>query len=504
MADVFQGIELKNQGPIHYLRLVFPRKGGIMVLHGPNGSGKSNALDGVNQLIARQGKLITRDGTTGAEVTGFGARVALGRRMSRSGTLEVVGLEGFSLAELVEPGVKDQPARDAKRIKALLTLTGAEAKPEMFYEIVGGQEEFDKYVPAEILATDDLVSMQSSIKRALEAASRTASQEATKGFTQAEASRIATEGISIDAPDDSELLSAAFESATRNEASLKAQKDAYEAAAKRTVQAAAALATVKENYTGLPLQQATSQKQLAQTCLDAATNRITELEKLLAEAKQIKGQAQNSFDIAEQVENSARDYEISIRAFEETVNAELPPLVTADQMTQAAEQLRIAKEAVEQGALVRKAKEDLAKAAKLKAKALEDQSQADRLRNAAQSTELVLSTAVASLGVPLKVFDNRLVASNTERTNEVFDDLSEGQQWKLVGSIAVNKVGPGGVIVLPQRAWQDLDQANRRILAEAVESKTEGELGVLVFTAQADSNFDEITPQMFDPFALAE
>lgn len=503
MSD--QIVEVKNQGPIVYLRLNFEplKKGGIMVLYGPNGSGKSSALDGINQLVSRQGRLVSRDESPGAEITGFSARVALGRKTSRSGELEVLSLEGFSIADLVEPGIKDQPARDGKRIKALLRLAGAEAKAEMFYPLLSNQEEFDLYIPSEALATDDLVTMQGSIKRALEKAARDQGEIATRELTQAEALRLAAADIDTNLPDDSDLLSASFEDATREQARLKAEAKAATEATDKAKNAKISLQVIKNTYKGPTAELADEDRQLKDRLSGLAKERVEELEELLREAKASLVDCDHELELAEATYTAAAAYEESVKALEEAAatNAEL---VTEDVLSAAAERLRLTKEAVETGALVRQAKDNLAKSESQKKVGMEAKNKAESLRLAAQSSEMVLSSAVESLGVPLKVFNSRLVATNTERPNEVFDDLSEGEQWKTVADIAVKTVGPGGLIILPQRAWQDLDQNNRRILAEAVTCQEPEGVGVMLLTAQCDSNFPEVTAVMYDPFPLVE
>ena len=121
---------LKNIGPLETLTFPIPEAGGVVVFHGRNGSGKSTALRAIDTTVSGKGKVSVRDGTLKGEIDAFGVRVSLARSIRRTGEAEVVSLEGrFSVADLVDPGMKDPDAADAKRIKALVQLSGARPTP---------------------------------------------------------------------------------------------------------------------------------------------------------------------------------------------------------------------------------------------------------------------------------------------------------------------------------------------------------------------------------------
>ena len=137
-------VTIKNVGPI--AEQVIDIKPGVNVVRGKNGSGKSESLDAVDALVKGRGKLQARDGTKSGEVTGWDARISVAKSTRRTGSVDVTTLEGrFSIDDLVDPGFKDAAVADSARIKALLGLTGTEARLAAFAEIAD-EDTFDDTV----------------------------------------------------------------------------------------------------------------------------------------------------------------------------------------------------------------------------------------------------------------------------------------------------------------------------------------------------------------------
>ena len=136
------GVVINNIGPIEHLELA-AKPGTITVLRGNNGRGKSTALDAISALTRGGTGLESRDGTVGGTASGFGVQIKVGRGGAnrRTGDLIVTAVEDrLSIADFVDPPVKDPVAADSRRLKALVGLVGLVAKPEMFHELVGGPE----------------------------------------------------------------------------------------------------------------------------------------------------------------------------------------------------------------------------------------------------------------------------------------------------------------------------------------------------------------------------
>lgn len=494
-------IEVANPGPVPYMSIPVPADGGVVQLLGPNGCGKSSVLEAVDSLVTGQGRPTVRDGAPLAEVSAFGATLRVGRRLSRLGELEISSLEGFTIADIVDPKLKDPEAADAKRIKSLLRLTDAKSNVEQFYPLLGAQEDFEFYVNTKSLATDDIVEMAGAIKRDLEKAARTQTEVATKESSQAEACRLSAADVDTTLPDDATQLSIAYQAATNLQATLQANARAYADAEKRAADARVSLGQVRDSYKGKSVAEAEPEAIEADANLHNCQCTVNDLKKQLVAAETELESSKHRKELADNALREAGAYEMSTAAFEDTINASLPDKVTEAQLAEAESGVKLALGAVEQGVLVRKAKLDLQNSLAHKKTAIAAELESDRLREAARSTETVLSEAVESLGVPLKVFDSRLVTTATDRASgmEVFEDLSEGEQWKLVTEIAIKAVGPGGIVVIPQEAWQSLDQDNRRIIHDTVRGTK-----VVILTAQWDSSVDEITSEVFDPYKLEE
>ena len=109
--------------------------------------------------------------------------------------------------------------------------------------------------------------------------------------------------------------------------------------------------------------------------------------------------------------------------------------------------------------------------------------EAKDLREKAKQTDEVLSEIVADIpACPLRVIDGRLV-TNTKRGATFYSDLSAGERWRIALDIAIQAVGTGGLLVIPQEAWEGLDPANRAAIdAQAKSAK------VVVLTAECSAD----------------
>ena len=104
---------------------------------------------------------------------------------------------------------------------------------------------------------------------------------------------------------------------------------------------------------------------------------------------------------------------------------------------------------------------------------------AETLREAGKRIDDVLSEQIAKLGSPIRVKAGRLVL-NTIRGETFFAELSEGERWKMSLDIAIEAVGPGGLLSIPQEAYESLDPINRHLIGEHVTGR-----GVVILTAEA-------------------
>lgn len=174
---------IENIGPIERVTFPCPEGGGLVVFRGRNGSGKTTALQAVEAAVTGKGKLPLADEAEESNdrgtVEAHGVTLTIGKSTRRKGEADVTSLEGrLSVADLVDPGIADPDAADLRRIKALVGLSGAQAEPARFAEIVGGLAELEKLVSPDALKQGDLVSLAGAVKRGLESVARTVEQRA--------------------------------------------------------------------------------------------------------------------------------------------------------------------------------------------------------------------------------------------------------------------------------------------------------------------------------------
>lgn len=491
-------IEIKNAGPVNYIKIVLPEQGGVNVLRGKNGAGKTEVLKAVSAYAGSKEHVKITDGAQRAEVSGLGAIVKFGKRTVRSGELEVESLESkFSLAELVDPKIDNPVAADAARIKALIQLTGASVEPTVFYPILSSQAEFDEYVAPESLQTNDPVAMAAHIKRDLEKVARHIEEQYKKDFAKAEAARLAVEGIDTSLPDSEEDLGAIYQLAVRTETRLQAEAKAYTEAVTRNDESKTALQRVQRDYQGLSVENATASLVDSITAVQFAEKKVADLKKELADAEQALTSQKHSQAITQKNVELAQAHAQTVEELTTIINSKLPAEVSAEDLLDASLGVKNALEAVQTGQRVRTAKDQIKTAENLRKDALELQEKSSHLRDAAKSTDMVLSSLVEKLDSPLRVSNSRLVLTTDRDDNELFDDLSDGEKWKLVVEIGIKSVGKNGIIPLPQSAWQDLDPINKRIVHETVFGT-----GVNIITAECSAD-PEITSEEFEHYSLA-
>jgi ABC-type cobalamin/Fe3+-siderophores transport system ATPase subunit len=493
-------VTINDIGPIADFHFTM-EQGKITRLLGRNGLGKTRGLDAIETLTSGQtkGTVEHRDGAARGVVQAFGATLRVAKSPRYGGELEVQSLEGrFSVVDLVDPKLKDRGAADAKRIKALVQLTGAEANPALFHKLVpGGEKEFNQLVSTNATSATDLVLMAARIKSDLEARARVVEDDAKKEVTRAESARAAAETVDLTATDDSNKLAEDLELASAEEARLKAERRAALDAKAQSQEAQRALADAETNYQGMTVAFAEVQAQAAARGRTDADQAVRAAEAALLRAQQAQSEAVLLHNVAIKEHQAAREHDEMIQKWRAAVVAgDVTQGVTDEQLAEATADVVAAREALEQGTLVREAKRRVAEAALHAKQAATLRTKADHLRDAARGTDDVLSEVVGRLNCPLKVQDARLVTL-TDRGIELFSDLSRGEQWTIVINIAIEAVGDGGIIVIDQEGFEGLDVYNRALIANLVKDKA-----VYVLTAEATGDL-ELTADSYEPQAEA-
>lgn len=504
-------ITVTDVGPVRRLRLDVDERGGVYVLKGRNGCGKSETLSAIESAAGvGKRKPSPRIGADKGQVEAFGATLKVGRSVRRTGELEVQTLDGkLSIVDFVSPPIKDQDAADAHRIKAMLSLAGFSGDVSLYYPLVGGKESFRDMVGADP-ESSDAVAMAGSVKRLFESAAREAEAKAERKAESARVKRQQADGLDLTAETDSFRLQAELESAIADAAQHKAKcqhltKQCVDCAATaRRLQATLAeMGDVSEESATAEWNEAGKKSlSIAADVIDVE-RKIKEVERTLEELHQQRSDLLSQQQLADSLVAQTRERMDAAKS-RAAIQAEL---IASDNERQSASQaldelalkteaidaaVAAARKAVEQGAVIYRAKQVVSESDADIEEANQQVRIAKGLRIAASKVDTVLSEQVAKITDRLWVKDGRLYTQTDDREECPFCDLSDGQRWKIGIDLAVNFIGESGLIVIPQVAWSELDPINRRGIAEHAQER-----GVVVLTAEATGD-SEIHAERFE------
>jgi len=471
-----QTIAVENIGPVESQTIAIPADGGVTVLRGRNGCGKTTILEGTVSLLKGKGQLSRKDGAKMGRVEGCGVTIRVGKATRRTGELAVEHLEGrLNLADLVDPRLKNPEAADAKRIKALVNLTGAVADPAAFRSLVDG-DDFDRIVGPASLETDDIVVMAAAVKRDFERAARAEEQAADRARTIAASHRQTIEELGVDPTSDFDEARAwaDVQEAIETDAKLRGRREEADKAAARAKKAEAAIELASKGYEG-------------PTTAEAAAS-VNEAMKSLQNAEEAFRAAGQRLDIAKALHEAALDersravqHENTLATWRNTLEecSKSPDAPDDKTLEAAAGGVEAARTKHETAGRVTQARLHATDAEEAERAAAEYARTAEGLRDAARATDEILSDAIQSN--ILRPIDGRLVLT-TDRGSTFYHDLSRGEKWKLAIDIVVAAIGSDGLQVIPQEAWEGLDPDNRHFIHEhAVRA------GVNILTAEASA-----------------
>ena len=425
-------ITVTNVGPITSAELPYLEEGGIVVLRGAQGVGKSTILDALNVAAGNKGSVGLKDRAASGSVEAFGVTLKIGRNVRRQGEPEVVSLESrFSVGDLIDPGIQDPAAADAKRIKALVQLSGTAADPKLFYPLFkGGLDEFASIVDASVPRMTDLVGMADKIKRDCESAARKCANEAEHAEGRVVAGRQAIEGINFDCPSDQEILQATLEDAIRDQSKLYERADASRQAAGRAEEAKIKLAEAKAKET-ITLEVAEKNVAGATADVQAAETAVKELTALLEAARKALWDSQiwlrNMNLQLDQIKSRAD----LVAGWQKAINEAGADQIDPAALDQADARVSEARRGVEQGAVVRHGLQRKAEIDEALETGKTKRARSDRLRDMAKGTDDVLSAIVAKLGTPLRVEGGRLCLDTSRRGITYFAELSDGERAQV-------------------------------------------------------------------------
>ncbi|MBK8271132.1 MAG: hypothetical protein IPK83_23585 [Planctomycetes bacterium] len=466
-------IRISNIGPIANAAIQIPEDGGVVVLRGRNGSGKSIALEAVNAAVSGKGKPPLKDLAKQGSVSAAGVNLTVGRAVRRSGELEVSTLEGrLSVADLVDPGIADPIRADATRIKALVGLSGATIDP-------GDLHGFPENL-LDGIDLDEPVAAMAELRKRLNIGASEYEKLAAKDEAAAKAlleSLEELDGAAIDPDKAQERVTQALRAIDRLEGQIKLAVDASarnKAARDRLalipvvgVDAAQRDAARLEDVTAKKKTLALKLKSEYEAALADYKTSVVDRDAAIANAEDAQAQAKLRAELERQISES----EIAKPSYEEIEAANSELAAAKAEQTKAAQQQAMNQQRI--------------KSDELFSSSQEHAQEAIDLRRKAKQTDEVLSEIVSTLaGCPLTVSEGRL-STQTKRGPTFYADLSMGERWRIALEIAIAAVGEGGLLVIPQEAWEGLDPLNREAIAKQAKAAR-----VVILTAEcSDSEF---------------
>jgi hypothetical protein len=431
-----------------------------------------------------------REKAAAGVVEGLGVKLSVRQSARRSGELEALSIEGkLSIADLVDPKLKDPAAADRQRIKALLQLTGAVADAESFRDLVSDDDCFNAVCTADVLKCDDPVEMAAKIKRNLEALSRQSADAAEKAEGQALGCKQATDGLNLTSETDADILQAALEDKLAERGRLLGAAHTADA-----IKRGADEARIKVEHSTPPnVGRAEIVCTEAQVSLDGAQHEVDRLEAEVAAARSELLAARSAFSEADRALSSEKAHAETWAAWQEAVaSAENVSRPTEPEIQAAEGAVVVARKEIEKAAIVREAQAKANEADKHRSAARAFRETAESLRDAAKGTDEVLSRMVASDSLTVK--NGRLITQHPERGEVFYAERSEGERWKIAIDEAIKRIRELGAektaLILIDTAWSELDPANKAAIHQYAVEKgvaivateaTEGELRAEAF-----------------------
>ncbi len=485
VATVDKTIEVNDVCAVEHLSIPIPEGGGVVVLRGANGTGKSSTLRAVERLATgnKNISLTARDGVARGEISGCGVTLRVSRSITRTGELECESLDGkLSVAELVDPGLKGESEADAKRIRALVQLAGVKPDVSLFSMLLDNPAEFEEIVKGKDLKTDDVLVLADKIKRAIEEAARKSEGVANVEKSKAAACREASAGINTNVETDDGILHGMLEDAIRRQQDLTSKSNEANRRNAEILEARqkiVAATTPKSGEQFVSVGEARQRETYSHNSYSDASAKVEQLERDLQSARHEMERCLDRWEEAKRDQGRVERFHETIAELESVVSAGELTGPTEQELSESSDAVENCRASIDLGVLARRAIEQLEKSKKHATAESDALSKAESLREAAKRVDDVLSEQIASLGVALQVKAGRLV-TNTRRGSTLYADLSEGERWKIALDIAIEAVGPEGMLYIPQPAYEALDPENRQLIIDRVTGQ-----GVVILTAEA-------------------
>jgi len=460
-------IEINNVQTIRDLVIDIPDdSGGVVVIKGENGTGKSTAIKLMAGLLKGEGKFSPTDGAKKGSVEGLGKKMTVGGTTRHTGDLEVPSIEGrLDFSDLVRPQAKDLEVRDKIRIKALITLAGAEPDPSIFYPVLGDKDRLEAVVGPEAFKSSDLIEMAAKIRKAIHDKAKQVESDADREDGYAKSCRDAAGEVQEELPDMEALHADAYK-AEAELASLRQKRESAAETVVRMQELTAELNRLSSEDQGPSYESSKGVLISLEQQKAESDSRIAAIKSQLAKEESAQRDLLAKIGVAKEVATAAHRREAAIESLRKSVAAITQPDEVGDLDIALAEQEAAeSKKRVERGAQAHaaKAKAEEAKKHSKAAKSLREK--AADLRDAARSVDACLSSALPP--GPLKAVNGRLVMETKRGPETLYDECSDGERWLAALPYGIRSVGKGGIIPVIQDAWQDLDDRARMLVAKA-------------------------------------
>lgn len=474
MPKAKREVTVKNVGPVQKCSIPIPEEGGVVVLYGANGSGKSETLTAIDKMLGRNADIADpRDGQDRGSVEGLGVTLTVGRSTRRTGELEVVALDSkLSVADLVDPGIKDPVAADEKRMRAVLSVL--QVRPVLDdWRIIGEDDpELAKVVEDEYKAAPDVLVLSARLKAALAKRAKAVEDQLSSDESYVrrlnDDPRVAAEEYPAEPPTTAELADALTRAQKRlGELTVQREKAGQAAAFKAELDQLSAEAGNVEELESQCTRDAEILKRMRDELADAEaayatlTRKFGEAKANRARIEQLKGK------IADAV-------------------APAPEAIAEAELAVAEANIAFSDAETTRGVIATRKHAQQA-ANRVAALTL----QAKVLRVAVAQPEAILASLMASKVPGVRFEDGRMICRHPKRGTVQFAELSAGERWKIAMGVAIQGVGRGGLITIPQEAWEGLDGQNRQMIDEQAR-----EAGVVILTAEC-SDSEEIEAEVY-------
>lgn len=483
---------VQDLGPIKALRIPIPEEGGVVVLKGTRGVGKSTALRSLTAATRGETAGISkRDNAPYGKIEGLGVSVTLNRTARRDGQLVVEALDGTSVSAIVDPGIKDPILADKARVKAIVAVSklkvdaskfeglGLET-PDIVRAISGNESNpieagaavkklIDKQAREEESRVDKLTGEYESLQKGL---------LGSTAMTEAEMRPDAVIDELIDKlKGDLRDLQSDAKWVEQHRPDYESAKGPKTDEAKESEPKHRELGEIHEDRDKIAKRMADLRREI-----DSLLQNDVQLEREYAAADAAKKAKASAAAALEKAQAASAAI---VKAFEEKMGRDFPAEITATEL--AITELRDEKL---KNATARVRIADAERMDSVAASIEESKKKAKLLRESAHKAEEVVRGLMPA-GLPLSMKDDRLVVKTDRSETELFSDLSEGERWTIGIDIAVASVGDGGLIVIPQIAWDGIPPKTRKEIADHARAKK-----VVCITAESTDDEGIVTEVM--------